>query len=226
MENSLFKWGFWVCNWNSSWRMLESRVTARAKWNLKPWSWRCWWNRRINISLSYSWHLNISTRNAILEAISEKVKKTRRTADEVRRRWQDISRRTEEEIAHNKTSANKTRGGFGGGEPPRSYWATGVAHLAMSGFVEFKDMTPLSQKLQSKVGPLQHKHTLLSFSSQINIECASLKSIISLFRKALSISQRIKFSLSGAAVRAFNFAPSRDVFLCAETKVGHMKMWV
>lgn len=63
-------------------------------------------------------NLNISTRNAILEVIREKFNKTRKTADKVRRRWQDISRRIKEKIAHNKTSANKTRGGK---EPPHSY---------------------------------------------------------------------------------------------------------
>ncbi len=37
--------------------------------------------------------------------------KTRRTTDEIKKRWQDIRRITKEKIAHNKTLANKTGGG-------------------------------------------------------------------------------------------------------------------
>ncbi len=56
-------------------------------------------------------NLNITRRNAIWEAICEKVHaqgKTRRTTDEIKKRWQDIRRITKKKIAHNKTLANKT----------------------------------------------------------------------------------------------------------------------
>ena len=49
----------------------------------------------------------------------------------MKRRWQDIWRRTKEEIAHNKDSANKTGGGGGGGGGGRDasaqYWV--VVHF-------------------------------------------------------------------------------------------------
>uniref|UniRef100_A0A3Q2YZZ1 Myb-related transcription factor, partner of profilin-like n=1 Tax=Hippocampus comes TaxID=109280 RepID=A0A3Q2YZZ1_HIPCM len=59
-------------------------------------------------------NLNISRRNAIWETICKKVNavsKTRRTLDEVKKRWQDIRRRTKEKMAQNKSAANKTVGG-------------------------------------------------------------------------------------------------------------------
>ena len=59
-------------------------------------------------------NLNITKRNAIWEKICDRINavgKTKRTADEVKRRWQDIRRRTKEKVAFNKTSANKTGGG-------------------------------------------------------------------------------------------------------------------
>ncbi|XP_061682462.1 uncharacterized protein LOC133504335 [Syngnathoides biaculeatus] len=59
-------------------------------------------------------NLNISRRNAIWETICKKVNsvgKTRRTPDEVKKRWQDIRRRTKEKMSQNKTAANKTAGG-------------------------------------------------------------------------------------------------------------------
>ena len=59
-------------------------------------------------------NINISRRNTIWEDICDKVNadsKTRRTADEIKRRWQDVRRRAKEKMAYNKTSANKTGGG-------------------------------------------------------------------------------------------------------------------
>ncbi|XP_077422176.1 uncharacterized protein LOC144052175 [Vanacampus margaritifer] len=58
-------------------------------------------------------NLNINRRNAIWENICKKVNavsKTRRTLDEVKKRWQDIRRRTKEKMAQNKSAANKTVG--------------------------------------------------------------------------------------------------------------------
>ncbi|XP_041865281.1 myb-related transcription factor, partner of profilin-like [Melanotaenia boesemani] len=59
-------------------------------------------------------NLNITRRAAIWEDICKKVNavgQTKRTADEVKRRWHDLRRRTKGKIAHNKRSANKTGGG-------------------------------------------------------------------------------------------------------------------
>ena len=59
-------------------------------------------------------HLSVARRNVIWEAICEKVNavsKTRRSANEIKRRWQDICRRTKGKLSFNKTSANKTGGG-------------------------------------------------------------------------------------------------------------------
>ena len=56
----------------------------------------------------------VTLRNAICEQICHKVNavgETLRTVDEVKRRYQDIRRRTKEKLAYNKTSANKTGGG-------------------------------------------------------------------------------------------------------------------
>ena len=59
-------------------------------------------------------NINITQRNAIRESTCEKVNvvgKTKRTTDEIKRRWQDTRRTKEiEKIAHYKTSANKTGG--------------------------------------------------------------------------------------------------------------------
>uniref|UniRef100_A0A672YBY4 Myb/SANT-like DNA-binding domain-containing protein n=1 Tax=Sphaeramia orbicularis TaxID=375764 RepID=A0A672YBY4_9TELE len=59
-------------------------------------------------------NLNITRRNMIWEDICAKVNavgQVRRTAEEVKKRWQDLRRRTKEKVAYNKTLANKTGGG-------------------------------------------------------------------------------------------------------------------
>ncbi|XP_061593274.1 myb-related transcription factor, partner of profilin-like isoform X2 [Cololabis saira] len=59
-------------------------------------------------------NLSISKRNAIWQKICDRINavgKTKRTADEVKRRWQDMRRRTKEKVAFNNTSATKTGGG-------------------------------------------------------------------------------------------------------------------
>ncbi len=59
-------------------------------------------------------NLNITKRNLIWSDICAKVNavgKTKRTVDEVKRRWQDLRRRTKEKLSFNKSSANKTGGG-------------------------------------------------------------------------------------------------------------------
>lgn len=58
-------------------------------------------------------HLSVARRTVIWEAICKKVNavgRIRRTVDEVKRRFQDIRRRTKEKLALNKTSAMKTGG--------------------------------------------------------------------------------------------------------------------
>ncbi|KAM4731564.1 uncharacterized protein FYW61_009550 [Anableps anableps] len=58
-------------------------------------------------------HLSVARRNAIWEAICEKVNavsRTKRSPEEVKRRWQDFRRRTKEKLSHNKSSSSKTGG--------------------------------------------------------------------------------------------------------------------
>uniref|UniRef100_A0A3P9NGR2 Myb/SANT-like DNA-binding domain-containing protein n=1 Tax=Poecilia reticulata TaxID=8081 RepID=A0A3P9NGR2_POERE len=58
-------------------------------------------------------HLSVARRNAIWEAICEKVNavsRTRRSPDEVKRRWQDFRRRTKEKLSLNKSTSSKSIG--------------------------------------------------------------------------------------------------------------------
>ncbi|XP_054887288.1 myb-related transcription factor, partner of profilin-like [Poeciliopsis prolifica] len=58
-------------------------------------------------------HLSVARRNAIWEAICEKVNavsRTRRSPDEVKRRWQDFRRRTKEKLSLNKSTSSKSVG--------------------------------------------------------------------------------------------------------------------
>ena len=66
------------------------------------------------------------------------VGKTMQTVDEVKRRYQDIRRRTKEKLAYNKTSANKTGGGT-------------VEKMPLTSIAEQEQLTHLQTKPKSLV---------------------------------------------------------------------------
>ncbi|XP_037122803.1 uncharacterized protein LOC119132034 isoform X1 [Syngnathus acus] len=103
-------------------------------------------------------NLNINRRNAIWETICKKVNavgKTSRTPDEVKKRWQDIRRRTKEKMANNKSAANKTVGGSAAQDIPLSAILEQLQMTFCDENIEIEEFDILEPKTEPKVTPLE-----------------------------------------------------------------------
>lgn len=89
------------------------------------------------------------------------VRKTKRTVEEVTRRWQDLRCRTKEKLFHNKSSGIKTGSEKKGpAKKTLSLMLSSMSsyHSVKNRLVVLKDMTHLSLQ-QNQVGA-QHKHPM------------------------------------------------------------------